>query len=90
MAEVLEYLVDSGTRPGFSGTHGPGWYLVDYEVRTIRQKPLEQGETLTQEGEAPVGHSDAITEVSESEAQEHPEEEENSVDETSTESTTQA
>lgn len=46
MPEVEEYFVDSGARPGFPGNHGPGWYLIDYVERTIRPKPIEQGEPL--------------------------------------------
>jgi hypothetical protein len=45
MAEVLEYLASSGNIPGLPGNHGPGWYLIDYEERTIRPKPIEVVDT---------------------------------------------
>ena len=28
--------------PGFPSGHGPGVYLVDFEARTIRPKPVEE------------------------------------------------
>lgn len=48
MAEEPVYLESSGNIPGLPGNHGPGWYLIDYEERTIRPKPIEQGEPLAQ------------------------------------------
>lgn len=41
MAEQLIYLAPGEGLPGFPSGHGPGWYLVDYEARTIRPAPVE-------------------------------------------------
>ena len=40
MAEELIYLAPGEGLPGFPSGHGPGAYLVDYELRTIRPLPL--------------------------------------------------
>lgn len=35
------YIAPGEGLPGFPSGHGPGWYLVDYELRTIRPVPIE-------------------------------------------------
>ena len=70
MAEVEEYLIDGGLRPGLPGNHGPGLYLIDYEMRTIRPKPLEQGDELVQKEEGSVASLNAKNEGLPSEPEE--------------------
>ena len=41
MEEEIEILPGHATPPGFPIGHGPGRYLVDYELRTIRPVPVE-------------------------------------------------
>lgn len=62
MTEEEVYLPSSGNIPGLPGNHGPGWYLIDYENRTIRPKPIEVVDALPAEETPPVGHSDDTTE----------------------------
>ena len=64
MSEIEVYLASSGNIPGLPGNHGPGLYLIDYEERTIRPKPLEQSEALDQLENTPVASLSANDEVS--------------------------
>ena len=45
MAEQEIYLAPGEGLPGFPSGHGPGWYLVDYEARTIRPLPVDISQT---------------------------------------------
>ena len=70
MPETEEYLVSSGSIPGLPGNHGPGWYLIDYEERTIRPKPIEQGVSPTRPETPPESQPDANTGQSEAHTEE--------------------
>ncbi len=41
MPEERITILPGHTLPGFPSGHGPGEYLVDYELRTIRPVPVE-------------------------------------------------
>lgn len=69
MPEVEVEILPGHALSGFPSGHGPGLYLVDYEERTIRPKPVEQGETLAQEEPPPESHPVASDEQSEGEVQ---------------------
>lgn len=45
MSEELITLAPGEGLPGFPSGHGPGEYLVDFELRTIRPVPVEVEET---------------------------------------------
>ena len=42
MEQEIYLAPGEATPPGFPTGHGPGRYLVDYELRTIRPVPIEE------------------------------------------------
>ena len=60
MAEQEIYLAPGEGLPGFPSGHGPGWYLVDYEARTIRPAPVGISPSIMDTNITTTAQADAL------------------------------